>query len=124
MVDFTLELESEDTAPDWARETVRGRFARVLGGETLLDLQLIVSELVTNSVRHGPGAPIELRLTLTDEGPIRGEVKDHGTGEIAIREIASDGGGFGLRLVDSLADRWGVYEGSTHVWFEMRTDRD
>ena len=77
-----------------------------------------------NSARHGPSAPIELRLTLTDEGRIRGEVKDHGTGEIAIREIATDGGGFGLRLVDSLADRWGVYEGSTHLWFEMRTDRD
>ncbi len=28
-------------------------------------------------------------------------------------------GGWGLHLVEALTDRWGVYEGSTHVWFEI-----
>ena len=31
-------------------------------------------------------------------------------------------GGWGLHLVQTLSDRWGVHEGSTHVWFEIRRD--
>jgi hypothetical protein len=33
-------------------------------------------------------------------------------------------GGLGLPLVASLCDRWGVYEGSSHIWFEMRPAPD
>jgi hypothetical protein len=29
-------------------------------------------------------------------------------------------GGWGLHLVESLSERWGVHAGSTHVWFELR----
>lgn len=123
MVDFNFELESRDIAPDQARATVRRCFGEVVDDATLLDLLVIVSELVTNAVRYGPGAPIELGLRLADEGRIRGEIEDHGTGQIAIRQSANDGGGLGLRLVNSLAARWGVYEGTTKVWFEMRTGR-
>ena len=28
-------------------------------------------------------------------------------------------GGRGLMIVESLSSRWGVYEGTTHVWFEL-----
>jgi hypothetical protein len=28
-------------------------------------------------------------------------------------------GGWGLSIVDALASRWGVHEGTTHVWFEL-----
>jgi len=31
----------------------------------------------------------------------------------------TDVGGWGLHLVESLSDRWGVHDGSTHVWFEL-----
>ena len=36
-----------------------------------------------------------------------------------MREAGDAGGGHGLRLVDALADRWGVEHGSTIVWFEL-----
>jgi anti-sigma regulatory factor (Ser/Thr protein kinase) len=91
----------------------------------LLSVQLIASELVTNSVRHGPGEPIELEITVNDDGLVRGEVEDRGEGEVKIREPTRDGagGGFGLRIVEALADRWGVYEDRTKVWFEMSSPK-
>jgi hypothetical protein len=51
---------------------------------------------------------------------IRGEVADQGNPAAAIPEIkdANERGG-GLAVVDKLTSRWAVYEGSTHVWFEM-----
>ena len=52
---------------------------------------------------------------------IRGEVADQGNPAAAIPEIrqATEQGTHGLELVDKLTSRWAVYEGSTHVWFEM-----
>lgn len=87
--------------------------------------RLIVSELVTNAVRHGPEKPIWLRVT-RDGDSIRGEVEDQGNGTIAISRTA-DGylnGGFGLRLVEAVSSRWGVEDGSTRVWFELGGSAD
>jgi anti-sigma regulatory factor (Ser/Thr protein kinase) len=91
----------------------------------LLSVLLIASELVTNSVRHGPGEPIALAITVNDDGLVRGEVEDRGEGEVKIREPTRDGagGGFGLRIVEALADRWGVYEDRTKVWFQMSSPK-
>jgi hypothetical protein len=48
------------------------------------------------------------------------EVADAGTGFIAVPRDRSptEVGDWGLHLVDSVADRWGVRGGSTRVWFE------
>lgn len=49
------------------------------------------------------------------------EVIDEGTGfdrAIQTRELPQTGG-WGLRLVDCEASRWGLHEGTTHVWFEL-----
>jgi anti-sigma regulatory factor (Ser/Thr protein kinase) len=83
-------------------------------------LVLIVSELVANAVRHGPGLPVILHLELRD-GEVHGEVVDQGTDpeEVGLRDDPGEDGGFGLRIVDRLARRWGVREGSTHVWFVL-----
>ena len=91
--------------------------------DELSDVRLIMSELVTNAVVHGEGA-ITLRLTVEGE-LIRGEVVDGGAGfEREIRERGTDEiGGRGLLLVASLAQRWGVHEGSSHVWFELDRTR-
>jgi hypothetical protein len=35
-----------------------------------------------------------------------------------------DVGGRGLRIVGSLAERWGVHEGTSHVWFELSPSGD
>jgi anti-sigma regulatory factor (Ser/Thr protein kinase) len=81
---------------------------------------LIVSELVTNAIKHGPGGPVTLRMRRRD-GYVSGEVEDHGRGLIELRDGGDPGsGGFGLRLVDAVSDRWGVDPGQARVWFEVR----
>jgi anti-sigma regulatory factor (Ser/Thr protein kinase) len=89
--------------------------------ETLGDVELVVSELVTNAVRHGPGEVITVRLVTDPDGAISGEVEDQGDGVVAIHEQTLEGGvgGLGLPLVDALTSTWGVYPGSTHVWFRF-----
>jgi len=82
---------------------------------------LLVSELVTNAMRHG-GAPIRLVADTTPSG-VRVEVYD-GNGDAfpAIRDLRPDApGGRGLRLVDALADRWGTIGAGDGkcVWFEV-----
>jgi two-component sensor histidine kinase len=114
-----LELEPGPEAGHRARDEVGYLLRDRVGDGLLTDLQLIVSELVTNSVRYGPGETIEVGIAVAESGSITGEVEDHGRGEVAMREITDKGGGFGLRIVDALASRWGVCEGSTHVWFEL-----
>ena len=92
----------------------------------LEDLQLVVSELVTNSVKFGPKRAITLALTIGRDGVVKGEVIDQGDGERAKVEMTAEptlDGGWGLHLVDQVAMRWGVHEGSTHVWFEIGPHR-
>ncbi|HEY7659843.1 MAG TPA: ATP-binding protein [Actinomycetota bacterium] len=87
----------------------------------LEDLRLLVSEIVTNSIRHGPGSQVvDLRVSV-DEARVRVEVEDRGRGfDPRPRETISGDAGWGLVLVDRLADRWGVEVGATTiVWFEI-----
>jgi anti-sigma regulatory factor (Ser/Thr protein kinase) len=85
-------------------------------------LRLLVSEIVTNAVRHGSSDdPVELRASWNSE--VRVEVSDHGDGFSPHPRLGAgdEPGGFGLYLVGRLADRWGVEtdEGTT-VWFVLR----
>ena len=99
-----------------------------INGEASEYAVLLVSELVTNAMRHG-GEPIRLVADITSSG-IRVEVYDGNSDAFpAIRDIRPDApGGRGLRLVDALADRWGTTEvagDGKFVWFEIdgRDDR-
>lgn len=88
------------------------------------DLLLVVSELVSNSVRHGPdGGAIRLDLVAREDG-VRVEVRDQGHPKrIAAREPQSAGlfaGGYGLRLVEKLSTSWGSAEAPTRVWASLR----
>jgi two-component sensor histidine kinase len=114
-----LELEPGPEAGHQARGEVGDLLRDRVDDGLLIDLQLIVSELVTNSVRYGPGEAIEVEIAVAESGSITCEVEDHGRGEVAMRETTDEGGGFGLRIVDALASSWGVREGSTRVWFEL-----
>ena len=95
-----------------------------LGAERLSDMRLLVSELVTNSVRHaraGEGDELELEVSVR-EHLIRVCVSDRGPGfEVSPRQPDDDpGSGWGLFLVEQLSDRWGVeLNGRTQVWFEL-----
>ncbi|MQA75810.1 MAG: hypothetical protein GEU88_15995 [Solirubrobacterales bacterium] len=116
-LDITLD-PGPDAAAE-ARRRVSAQFDGVLADWLLGELNVVITELIGNSVEHGPGKPIRLRLSVRPDGVVRGEVSDHGRGTVATREIAKPGErGLGLTLVDYLTTRWGVYEGSTHVWFE------
>ena len=81
--------------------------------------KVMVSELVTNAVMHGRGV-ISLRASL-DQDRLLVEVIDEGSGfERVVRERSFEElGGRGLDIVDAEASRWGLYEGTTHVWFEI-----
>ena len=94
----------------------------MLAHQEIEDIELLVSELVTNGVRHGSrqdGARIRLRVHPRG-GRLRFEVTDQGSRADGEPDPSRDGSGYGLALVDSLAVRWGVErEGATTVWFEV-----
>jgi anti-sigma regulatory factor (Ser/Thr protein kinase) len=118
---FSFQFPPADDAPAQARAALEV-FDQILSPEVLEDLQLVVSELVTNSVKFGPKRAITLALSVGTEGVVQGEVIDQGDGERARIEMTVEptiAGGWGLHLVDQLAVEWGVREGSTHVWFEI-----
>ena len=99
-------------------------FSDCLDEERFEDLRLLTTELVSNSVRHGgprQPEPIRVQVSVTDS-TVRVAVVDSGVGfEADPRPIRpDDDGGWGLLLVEQLADRWGMNEdGSTTVWFEL-----
>jgi anti-sigma regulatory factor (Ser/Thr protein kinase) len=86
-------------------------------------LRLLVTELVTNSVRH-TGADTVLLTVLVGNSAVWTEVTDAGPGFDAARvgSPASDHTGWGLFLVERLTERWGVDKDhhGTKVWFELR----
>jgi anti-sigma regulatory factor (Ser/Thr protein kinase) len=120
-----ISLERDPQAPSLARAAVAGfTEEREIASTELATLTLLVSELVSNAVLHSDAPPtsaIVLCARLLDEGAIRVEVTDRGSGFIAIpRDPAQPKGGYGLQLVDKQATRWGVdREGGTRVWFEI-----
>ncbi|HEX6231432.1 MAG TPA: PAS domain S-box protein [Actinomycetota bacterium] len=97
--------------------------AEVLDPACVESLRLLVSELVTNAIRHGPtgdDAHVDLRVALAGD-TVRVEVVDTGDGFRPPEGPRRDGaGGWGLVLVDRVAGRWGVAEGApTRVWIEV-----
>jgi anti-sigma regulatory factor (Ser/Thr protein kinase) len=120
-------LRPRPAAAAEAREALSPLEGRI-SDETLEDLRLVVSELVTNSVRHAKLEAedlIELKVTL---GPqkIRLEVTDAGPGFES--GFATPGpeqtSGWGLYVVDRLASRWGVSrDDATRVWVELEPAR-
>ena len=118
-VKLHLRLPRHDSAAGIARKALDRRFAGELDRQRAGDLALVVSELVTNAVVHGRGA-ISLIVRLDGEG-VYGEVVDDGGGfEREVRERGPDDvSGRGLHIVDVMSNRWGVHEGTTHVWFEL-----
>lgn len=98
---------------------------RWLGPQTADDVELLVSELATNGVKHARtfnGNRITLDACV-DPGRLRVQVRDggHGFEHRRRRANSAEPGGWGLRLVEDLADSWGIEgEPSTTVWFEIR----
>ena len=122
MLLIDAEIANGPGAAREARHAVADLSAQIPAG-TASDVTLLVSELVTNSYRHaGMGREDSIRLRVSKtEGSLRVEVLDRGgRGSPALREH-TDEGGWGLHIVEKLADRWGMTRGpaGTTVWFEM-----
>jgi anti-sigma regulatory factor (Ser/Thr protein kinase) len=106
-----------------ARQSL-GEFRASLDPRVFEDLRLLVSEVVTNSVRHaGLSGQDRIRLRVTlEERWIRAEVHDHGLGFTPSDPATSlyRQSGWGLFLVRQVADRWGIERtDNPFVWFEL-----
>src|SRR3954466_4065473 len=124
MDDMSFELAGGPYAVTAARLALADLEAQ-LDTSVAFDVRLLVSELVTNSVQHAQVAAedsIVLSVSFSDT-TVRIEVRDEGPGfEPPDSPPPEDAdAGWGLFLVEQLADAWGV-EGKT-VWFEIDRDR-
>jgi anti-sigma regulatory factor (Ser/Thr protein kinase) len=105
-----------------ARRRVERALEPTLDRTTLNDLQLVVSELVSNSVRHAGRRPEDLVLLrgTVESGTLRMEVKDEGPGfEPNLRRLSAEDTGWGLHILNQLVDRWGTTGEAGGVWAEM-----
>ncbi|HET9102277.1 MAG TPA: ATP-binding protein [Solirubrobacteraceae bacterium] len=116
-----LELPRDKSAPAAARQAI-DELRPVPSTQVRSDARLLVSELVTNSVRHGTGDHVVVLLDHEDSGVLRCEVIDQGAGFVPRARPDQPVGGWGLELVEQIASSWGVREGSTHVWFAIHAD--
>ena len=86
-------------------------------------LRLLITELVTNSVRHTRAESITMKV-LVGRSAVWTEVTDEGPGfdPEDTGEPGTEDNGWGLFLVERLAHRWGVAQkdDATKVWFELR----
>jgi anti-sigma regulatory factor (Ser/Thr protein kinase) len=117
-------LPSVSNAAAAARAAVSAWMAGQVSETMLADAQLLVVELVTNSVRHAD-APADAVISVRAQASVdvvRLEVEDDDrTGSIARRAPdLQNGGGFGLNVVERLSARWGVNrDAGTRVWAEL-----
>lgn len=105
-------------APAAARRAV-GESCAGLHADTADVARLLVSELVTNSVKYGEGDTVTLLIDSGHPDLLRCEVIDGGTGFVPAARADRSAGGWGLRLVERFACRWGIHEGRAHVWFDL-----
>jgi anti-sigma regulatory factor (Ser/Thr protein kinase) len=116
-------------APGVARSVVAEWLAEKVAPCVLETALLLVSELVTNSVRHSgvpEGEGVVVRVDLWRDG-CRLEVEDPGRDGVIAPQSQDllKGGGMGLNLVQMLSERWGVVRaagGPTRVWVQLPRD--
>ena len=120
---IALELPAEPHSAKVARDAIAGLDGHL--GKVFGDVVLLISELVTNSVRHaGLDASQPLQLSVVASGAtVRVAVRDPGPGFRPPAPPSDPGhvGGWGLVLVDQLAETWGVENDgeATVVWCEL-----
>lgn len=124
MPDRSAELPAGPEAPATARRLIADWMGTDTDRTVVEDVKLLVSEVVTNAVRH-PEQRGKIGMTLTvARGRIRVEVSDPGGGSFHKPSVHTPPvhslGGRGLLIVDRVAAAWGVTSGSpTRVWFEL-----
>jgi anti-sigma regulatory factor (Ser/Thr protein kinase) len=121
--ELSVELPRTPEAPFLARRALE-ELEGSLDPTVLPDVRLLVSELITNSVKYGGDGPVRLEISAADD-KVRAEIIDDGVGFTPVKrsDDLDKVGGWGLHLVEHLTSDWGTYEGSTHVWFEIDLSR-
>ncbi len=119
-----LELDRDVRAPARARSEISERLAELgVDGVNSQMLVLLVSEVVSNAVRHSSGPPdAKIRLVATaNEHAVRVAVSDSGEGFTPRpRDPDRLEDGYGLYLLEKAASSWGVESSlGTTVWFEL-----
>ncbi|MFG2085435.1 ATP-binding protein [Spirillospora sp. NPDC048824] len=118
----TLILDPTDRAPAEARRFLAACFCE-WGIKDDSDGRLVVSELVTNALRHGSGEIIVRIFRDENDGALTIEVWDQGTGEpLAKPESETEIHGRGLLTVEGIAIKWGtrpISEGGKIVWARL-----
>lgn len=115
-----VDIPRDPRAPYHARRAVE-ELGDAIDPTIRPDVVLLVSELVTNSVKYGAEGSVRLQIDAPAPRRLRVEVVNQGSSftPVARDRPKTDVGGWGLHLVEELTDRWGVHAGSTHVWFEI-----
>ena len=125
-VEFAVEVPSNEVAPEHVRRELRERSSGSLDPSLRHDLELLLTEVVTNAVQHGSDP---------DDETISVRVRTAGTSASASVTDSGDGfdprqvgatphhepGGFGLLMLDRLSARWGAERsgGGFRVWFQL-----
>lgn len=119
-----LTVEPRLTSARRARDFLRQHACPRHAGAVLDVALLLVSELVTNAVRHGR-PPIEVEVECQGSHGLAVHVSDGGSGSPTVIDLTPDAdaeGGRGLAIVETLADSWGVSpsgRGGKSVWFRL-----
>ncbi|GAA1112595.1 MULTISPECIES: ATP-binding protein [Streptomyces violaceusniger group] len=115
-------LPSEPSSVPTARRLALAQLSAWMLHDFADDAELLVSELVTNALRHA-GGPIRLTLSLCSvDRAFRCEVADEDPGQPRVRRACGDDeGGRGLHLLDLLSRCWGSTRTAAGkvVWFEL-----
>jgi anti-sigma regulatory factor (Ser/Thr protein kinase) len=117
-----LRLNGSAEAPSVARRAL-SRLRGDIDPPVMETMRLLVTELVSNSVKHSSSESVRLKVAVGRSGVLV-EVTDQGSGfEHRPRNThETRDSGWGLFLVERLAHRWGIGRegGATRVWFELR----
>src|SRR3954469_3165645 len=106
---LSVELPRTPQAPFLARRALDDLEGN-LDPKVLPEVRLLVSELVTNSVKYGGDGPVRLEVQAS-EGSLRAEIIDQGVGftPVARDDDLDKVGGWGLHLVERLTTKWGTH---------------
>ncbi|MET7352953.1 ATP-binding protein [Streptomyces mirabilis] len=111
--------EADAVYPHLVRRLVRAGLERWDQPDLAESAELLVTELVTNALKHGRGTDIGVRLYLTTSHLVM-EVRDGSSERPVLRTAApEDEDGRGLFLVDAIADAWGVTPDGTSTWCSL-----
>ena len=117
-----MQIRGDSEAAANARAEL-GRLRSMLDDPVVENIRLLVTELVTNSVRHAQASAIEM-LVVVSRTRVHVEVANPGGGFEPRPSGPEDSDtGWGLFLIDRLSDDWGVTQGNgvdyQRVWFEL-----